>query len=397
MKEPARWVPAAALTMLLSTGPGWAAIPVLNSDYSAPHVLYLDFDGHYEPASNYRCPDGRPAGWTVDFMTTDVSGQITADQVRAIWQAVAEDFAPFRVNVTTDPRYEPDPDSPESPKALRVAIGPSSLDSLGLAPAICGESPLEDPPYLDPNISNVAVVHLDPYAIKPRDTAKKISHEAGHVYGLAHHTAAPAALEDWIMAPLAPATRYIWRVGTNEQKRLQNDVAHLASLLGLRADELQPSPLRTTGPSVSGGAEVLYAHGTLTDRDDFDDFSFASARAGLFEFKVSPGIWASPQSPMPGAEPNAKYQLVIKDASGRQTIVCPSQQTFTMSVTTQPTLGLDCLNHPPALSVGVTYRLRVYHGGPNRLPGNIGRYTVTVRDVTPRPELPMPMPRSIGR
>ena len=98
-----------------------------------------------------------------------------------------------------------------------------------------------------------------------------------------------------------------------------------------------------------------------------------------------------------GAEPNARYKLVIKDENGRHTIVCPAQQTFTMQVTTQPTLGLDCLNHPPALRVGVTYRLRVYHGGPTWLPGNIGRYTVTVRDVTPRPEPPLPMPRLIGR
>ena len=74
-------------------------VPVLNSLPGASASLYLDFDGHFEASwgsySNITTPaydsDGNPAS----FGSTEV------DFIEDVWRIVAEDFAPFNINVTT--------------------------------------------------------------------------------------------------------------------------------------------------------------------------------------------------------------------------------------------------------------------------------------------------------
>ena len=57
--------------------------------FFATGVLYLDFDGE----------EGPHAGWG----SFDAAAYNTTNpQIRAIWERVAEDFAPFNLNVTTD-------------------------------------------------------------------------------------------------------------------------------------------------------------------------------------------------------------------------------------------------------------------------------------------------------
>jgi hypothetical protein len=377
--------------IVCASATAWGSVPILNSDYQAPHVLYLDFDGHYQPASVYRCPGGSPEGWPIDFSTTDISNAVNPNDVTAIWEAVAEDFAPFQVNVTTDPRYEP---AAGKANAVRIAIGiPSLSGGLGFAPAVCESNQLANPPYLNAHIANVAVVHLDPLSVHTTQAAKRISHEAGHLYGLIHHIAPAGLLDDWIMAPQRAAYRYIWRNGTNEFSQPQNDVEHLAALLGRRPDEPNPSQLKSTGISISGKPSILYARATLATAGDWDDFLFTTGNQGVVEFRLSPGIWTSASNPTIGAEPNARYRFSIYTENGWQALACPSSTVLTMSVATQPTLGLDCSNHPPALRAGRTYRIRVFRDGTSSQPGNIGRYTLTVKDVTPQPPQPQPIPR----
>jgi len=116
-----------------------------------------------------------------------VSGAVDPAFVRQIWEAVAEDVAPFEVNVTTDP------DSPRaSGRGLRVAIGPVHIESanprkestnppkaLGYSPAICESDSLQHPVYLKPRIPNVAVVdYQTTSSVSAREMAKRISHEA---------------------------------------------------------------------------------------------------------------------------------------------------------------------------------------------------------------------------
>ncbi|MET0831415.1 MAG: hypothetical protein ABWY62_03470, partial [Acidimicrobiia bacterium] len=73
----------------------------LNSKPGSKRVVYLDFNGHTLPASN---------GWRAGVYTAlayDTDGapgtfnDAEMDVIQSIWQRVAEDFAPFDVNVTT--------------------------------------------------------------------------------------------------------------------------------------------------------------------------------------------------------------------------------------------------------------------------------------------------------
>jgi hypothetical protein len=381
-----------ALAMVVPTTSA-AEIPVHNSGSGMPHAIYLDFDGHFEPQSEYLCeglsPLSYPEGWPLDVTASDISATVDPELVTAIWQAVADDFAPFNVNVTTDQTKAP---GSTNTRTVRVAIGLLSLPELGVAPPICESDSLAHPAYLNPRISPVVFVALDPaQSVNARHIAKRVSHEAGHLYGLAHHLAAAVLLDDWIMASQRPAMRYIWRSGLNASGRLQNDPQHLAGILGLRQDEPMPATMKTFITSNPNGPSGLFAQGTFALSADGDDYVFTVGGAGSFNFEVMNGIWTHPLSPVIGSEPNARYRLEVRTQTGAIVLACPEATSFTLTASTQGSIGgLNCATQPANLVVGTTYRLRVARHSTSALPGNIGRYTVSVRGVPPRPPLPAP-------
>jgi hypothetical protein len=111
---------------LLSGNP-LTSIPVLNSNPSATAAIYLDFNGHFEATwgsySNVTTPvfdsDGDPTTFSDDELA----------YITDVWKIVAEDYAPFNINVTT---VEPAvlapgvPGSAANGVALRLAIGGSA-------------------------------------------------------------------------------------------------------------------------------------------------------------------------------------------------------------------------------------------------------------------------------
>src|SRR5436305_1316787 len=79
----------------------------LHSNPTAQHVVYLDFDGHTTDdvyASNWdniTSPAYDPSGNGPSFTATEMQ------TIQRIWARVAEDFAPFNLDVTTqDPGVE---------------------------------------------------------------------------------------------------------------------------------------------------------------------------------------------------------------------------------------------------------------------------------------------------
>jgi hypothetical protein len=102
------------------------SIPKYNSKPGAPATLYLDFGGQCEAGEHNHAvePDGgfEQSEWQlVDVTSRDSFGEPTSIEVRVIkeiWQAIAEKFAQFNVNVTTV-----HPDVCADRKARRVAVG----------------------------------------------------------------------------------------------------------------------------------------------------------------------------------------------------------------------------------------------------------------------------------
>jgi hypothetical protein len=372
-----------AAAIVMAPAFAWAEVPALSSAPEAHQVIFLDFDGHFEPRSPHRCPPpvGSVEGWSIDVATSDISRDIDAGAVRRIWQAVAEDFAPFFVDVTTDPKREPDPDT-DTGAAIRVAIGVSSLadGALGASPAGCAVEGAYDPAYLNPRIANVAVVHLDPWRpFNARAIAARISHEAGHLYGLSHHLAAPAALDDWIVAPQGSAPlRYVWRKGQNEFGRQQDDLDELSLLLERRPDGAEPKNLRTY---VGLSGRRLYGHGTLQEAGDVDDFAFEVIGTGRVTFEVFAGVWLDPATTRPehGLEANFRPVFQIVDPVSQAVLACPEGLRVTLTSARYRIIDADCALRPQNVQPGGIYRIRIDRHATSQLDGNLGRYTILVR------------------
>jgi hypothetical protein len=265
-----------------------ASIPALSSLLGAAATLYLDFDGHFEPVWG---------GWTnVTNPAYDVDGdestftQHELDNIVAIWKAVAEDYAPFNINVTT---VEPAVLAPgvsiagANKVAQRVAIG-GTPDILGLGTGTAGYA------YINAFTSSVAnVAYVMPASFTSRDTptsmADFISHEAGHAFGLRHQSVYDASgtltLEynpgdraTW--APIMGTFYYqsqanIWHNGPNNggATSLQDDIAVIAGTtngFGLRADDHGNTAAAATVMTPSGGTWTATGRiGTNTDVDVF--------------------------------------------------------------------------------------------------------------------------------
>src|SRR5262245_49403282 len=134
-----------------------STIPVLNSNPAAPIALFLDFDGHiqdrFTTPSGVSIPKTAVLPFSVDTDTSSFSAADVA-AIREIWRRVAEDFAPFNVDVTT---VQPAalasgaPDSAANGHALRIAIG--EFDSVNSDPVLTapGPGPTGSPPPPPPD------------------------------------------------------------------------------------------------------------------------------------------------------------------------------------------------------------------------------------------------------
>ncbi len=108
-------------------------LPILSSNPSATRKVFLDFDGHvvsgtpwdnnYNDGDPIHAPPYSVDGDLFNFSTTEINN------IEEVWRRVAEDFAPFNVDVTTQ-----DPGTAaftEGARALRVLIS-TNFDSAAM-------------------------------------------------------------------------------------------------------------------------------------------------------------------------------------------------------------------------------------------------------------------------
>ena len=69
----------------------------LHSDPAALHSIYLDFNGHSMASSQWE----NGGALQLRPFYSDFSSEANLLEIQRIWQRIAEDFAPFQVNVTT--------------------------------------------------------------------------------------------------------------------------------------------------------------------------------------------------------------------------------------------------------------------------------------------------------
>jgi hypothetical protein len=159
-------------------------LPVYHSLPSAPATLFLDFDGHFEATwgaySNITTPVYDTDGDASTFSAAELA------KIHEVWATVAEDYAPFNIDVTT---VEPGVLAPGMPSAaangiaLRVAIGG---DLAWTGTSYAGLANINSFTSSTPNVCFVE-------GSGSPGMGSVASHEAGHSFGLSHQTAYDAS------------------------------------------------------------------------------------------------------------------------------------------------------------------------------------------------------------
>jgi len=283
----------------------------LHSLPGSQRIIYLDFDGHTTSGTSWNSAFN--GGASIVSAPFDFDGSPSTfstserDRITKIWQRVAEDFAAYSVDVTTeDPGVEALRRSPSTDQAygVRVVISPTSAwypNAGGVAYVGSFNYTSDTPCFVFSN-------NLGPNGEKY--VAEAASHEVGHTLGLSHDgqtngTAYYQGQGNW--APIMGVGYYKsitqWSKGEYTlANNTQDDLAIMPSYGASIAADDHGNSLATatvlTGPSIG-------ALGVLETRNDVDLFRFDTG-AGAVSFSVT---GTSPQ-------PNVDAKLELLSVSG---------------------------------------------------------------------------------
>lgn len=280
-------------------------VPILHSDPEAEQKIFLDFDGHVVSSTGWNeWNGGRPIqapAFDIDGDPTRWSGTELAI-IEEVWLRVAEDFAPFAIDVTTE--------SPsgrsfrEGSQAIRVLISSSVDAGSGQTWMHAGNGVA----YLNSwryETDTPVWVFSNRLGASGKRLAESASHELGHAFGL-HHDGqhrhdekeddeyfAGHGNEDSGWAPIMglgyhrPVTQ--WDHGEFElSNNLENDIAIIASEQNdvvLRLDDHHELLIFASPVPLYDAA--YRANGLIATREDQDAFRF-DLEPGTFQLTVSP-------------------------------------------------------------------------------------------------------------
>ena len=252
-----------------------------------------------------------------------------------MWQRVAEDFAPFNVDVTTeDPGFDAidRANAGDSVYGTRVVITDTASES------ICGD-PCGGVAYVDVFDKLVPIfphAYYQPAFVfssalsSAKSVAEATSHEAGHNLALLHdgtptlgyysgHGAWAPIMGVGYSRPISQ-----WSQGEYANANNAEDDVAIIALSGAPMREDDHGDTAVTSTPLS--APPLSANGFIGSRADVDVFSFSTA-AGLVTVTVDP--WPN--------SPNLDVLLELRDGSG--TLLAASDPPAAM-ITTDSAMGL---------------------------------------------------------
>lgn len=217
----------------------------LHSRPGATNTLYLDFDGHLISGTAWSSTDLEARPYDIDGDPTGFS-QTEIDNIAEIWRRIAEDFAPFDIDVTT-----------ESP----VTFGPSVGRVLITEDTDAGGQPMPSQGAGGVAYVNVwgrsdfssryspALVYFNNLGGGRADyVTEAASHEAGHNLGLSHDATSTSSYYgghgsgavSWgpIMGTGYNRNVSQWSKGEYaDASNQQDDLSILDSKLGMRGDD----------------------------------------------------------------------------------------------------------------------------------------------------------------
>jgi hypothetical protein len=194
-QEPARTesAPASPTAEAAAVAP-LAQTFLLHSKPGSQRTIYLDFDGHSVSGTVWNGQHGLPAGtypaWSLDDDRRTFTNAERA-AVQSMWQRVAEDYAPFDVDVTTE-----DPGSAAITRAdatdevfgTRALITPSNTAASKLCNGTCGGIAYTSVFDLSGSHAAYQPAWIFPQTLgdDAKNIAEAVSHEVGHTLGLTH-------------------------------------------------------------------------------------------------------------------------------------------------------------------------------------------------------------------
>ncbi|MEO5916422.1 MAG: MBG domain-containing protein [Luteolibacter sp.] len=376
--------------------------PAYSSKPGAARHIYLDFNGGIVTGTawNNNASYGNVASWNVKVWSQDVDITTFSDAeqtwMRQVWQRVAEDYAAFDVDVTTDVAYDPATYTGNKDNVGWLLIC-DTTDNNGLALPHNGSGGVA---YVNVyGNSNYSPTYQPAWVTSTNGggrediIAEAAAHEMGHNMGLSHDTTSTLAYYGGHLATAsAPSWGPIMGTGYNrdvsqwskgeyyDATQLQDDLAIISAKVPYRADDHGDTAATAT---VWVSSPVNQA-GIVETTSDPDYFKFTAA-AGPISFSASP--FRSDADTWGG-----DLDVLMELYDSTQTLVASSNPATlaTASISTSVAAGTYYLVVKPAAAgtplVNPPSGYTVY--------GSLGQYTITgsfLPDNTPEIAVEQPV------
>jgi PKD repeat protein len=271
---------------------------LLHSKPGAARVIYLDFNGH--TVSNTAWNSG-----TINAEAFDTDGNKAAfsaaeqQVIQEVWQRVAEDYAPFDVDVTTE---EPALDrlrrtsSSDTLFGTRVVVTRDTFRNCGCG-GVAYVGTYDHYSSTNPDYYQPAWVFYNGTGSNSKGIAEAATHEAGHNLGLAHdgtnstgyYSGHGSGVTGW--APIMGAGYYkdVTQWSRGEYPNANNTEDDLAIIpangVPVRGDDAGDS-LGTAAP-LAGSSGSVSQSGVIQSTSDVDVYNFVTT-GGSITLNVDP-------------------------------------------------------------------------------------------------------------
>ncbi|NOQ63496.1 MAG: hypothetical protein GQ582_03175, partial [Methyloprofundus sp.] len=287
----------------------------LHSKPGAANVVYVNFKGHTITGTGWN--NGGPANYYAKPFNTDADINSFSDAERVkiadVWHRIAEDLAPFDIDVTTELPVDNNGNTRFGPKVGHILVT-SKWDASGAAMpynsgggvAYVGTWGLSNYEFYQP-----ALVYYDSLSSSSVNIAEAAAHEFGHNLGLSHDGTSTVGyyrghgtgLTSW--APIMGVGYYNnvtqWSKGEYaDANNTEDDLAIIGGKLNYRNDDhasalsaATPLSVDANGFLASSTPEFDPANqrpdnkGTISGANDVDSFYFDTA-AGFVDLNIIP-------------------------------------------------------------------------------------------------------------